>query len=321
MYEHILKEYYNAKDTAGNVHSGFLAAMDFSGLSFPILNDVTVSILDKYVYNRVSEIIALHQWSKYLSYNKDVKEWRIDADFYTDFVDSLFVELLEADKYNTDILKYSFQSISAKDLEKITFGAKVTQKDYDNVIVTVQKGNDTEANTARTDTHTTQQATDTHTTQQVTDTHGTTARTDTETPGNVTEEHKRYPLGGSAYVNDTQDTRAQLQSEKVTGAQTVTDTIGARSESDTIGARSESDVTGAQTLTKTFGDKTTETGERQDVETIQSRIDNKEHTKHVIITPEKYFEIQQELANINAYTLIADAVRRTFSAAYWGGWM
>ena len=382
MYDrpHILKEFFDAKDTEGVTHSGFLRAMDFSGLQIAILNDVTISLLDNYIFNTISRITALKQWAGYLQYDADHKEYRIDADFYSAFVSALFVNLLTADKNNTDILKYNFSSLSAKDTKKLTYGEKVTNRNYDNVMIEVKRGNDTEGTTARTDTHTaesatdthtaqsatdthtTQQATDTHTTQQATDTHtantytdthsadavqdthGTTARTDTETPGTKTITNKLYPLGASAYVDDTQSTEAQTQSTRETGAQTQTDNlgvrrtsdvmgarsesdvigarsesdvIGARSESDVIGARSSSDITGAQTKTKTYGDVTNETKEREDVETIETHIDEEEHTKHVIISPDKFFELQKELAQINAYTLMADAVRKTFAAGFW----
>lgn len=389
MIHKTLKDYYNVKDTQGNTHTGFLQAMDFTGMSFPVLNEITVSILDAYIFNRLSKCVALNQWGEYLHYDANIKELRIDAAFYTDFVNALFVELMQADKFNTSILKADFTALSAKDLKKITYGTRTTNRNYDNVVLEIKRGNDTEGTTARTDTHTaesatdthttqqatdmhtTQQATDTHTTQQATDTHtaqtytdthsadavqdthGTTARTDTETPGTKTTTSRLYPLGASAYVDDTQSTEAQTQSTRETGAQTQTDNlgvrrtsdvmgarsesdvigarsesdvigarsesdvIGARSESDVIGARSSSDITGAQTKTKTYGDVTNETKEREDVETIQTHIDTEEHTKHVIISPEKYFEIERELANINAFTLVADAVKKTFAASFW----
>lgn len=315
---HILKDFYNMKDTTGTTHNGFLTAMNFTGLQFDILNDVTISILDNYIYNRLSELIALKQWNDYLKWDPDVKERRIDATFYADFVSALHVELLTADKVNTDILKYNFTSISAKDLKKISFGEKVTDRNYDNVLIELKRNNDTEGTTARTDTHSSNQVTDTHTDANAIDTHGTTARTDHETPGTVTTTGKVYPLGASAYVDDTQTIQSTTQSTMETGAQTVTDNIGQRQRTDVIGARQDTDITGAQTLTKTYGDQTTETKEREDTETIHAHIDNEEHTKHVIITPEKYFEIQRELASINAYTVLGDAVRRTFSAAAWG---
>lgn len=407
MMEKTLKEYFNAKDTQGNTHNGFLTAMDFTGLSIPILNEVTVSILDAYIFNRLSRCVAMSQWAEYLNYDKNTKEFRIDAQFYSDFVNALFVELIQADKFNTSVLKHDFTSISAKDLKKITFGEKTTNRHYDNVVVEITKGNDTEGTTARTDTHSELAHTDTETLGQHTntesttahtdnltvgshtdthklgeridsetlgartdgetlgarsDTHSETAHTDTITPSDTTTEHLRFALGGSVYNSDTKDTTTNTQvsnaygatsgssgigqqinsssigeqeNERTSGEQinmdmygqqlntnaygatSKTDNLGAQENSTQYGAVSETDITGAQTITKTFGDENRETSARDDSEVIESRIDQEEHTKHVLISPEKYFEIEKELSDINAYTLFGDAVKRAFAASYW----
>lgn len=333
--ERILRQYYNAKDTQGTVHNGFLQAMDFSEVSIPVLNEVTLSILDAYIFNRFDRAVALAHWAHYLQYDHTAKDYRIDATFYADFVNALFVELLQADKYNTDILKYNWISLSAKDIEKITYGAKQTDRHYDVVNVSVTKGNDTEAKTqredsqsigARSDSQTLGQRQDSESLGQRQDSHTEAARTDTSTPGSKTLTHDRYPLGAAAYVQDTKDTETYTQSTNQTGAQSGSNTIGnqsnsytqgSQSNSSTQGAQSNSFTEGAQTLTKTFGDQETETDARDDRETIAVHIDEKEHTKHIIITPDKYFEIQQELARQNVYGIVASAVRRAFAASYW----
>ena len=348
-----LKDFYNVKDTQGQTHNGFLQSMNFSGLQISILNDVTISILDAYILNRLSRCVALAQWDEYMTYDKNAKEFRINAQFYSDFVNALYVELLQADKVNTDILKYDFRSISAEDLKKITYGEKTTNRHYDTVLVEVTKGNDTEGTTARTDTHAENARTDTETLGSHTDNHSVAAHTDTETlgthtdthtagahtdtvtPGDITDEHLRYALGGNTYQSDTKDTRTQGNTSTAYGATSGSDAFGAQENSTAYGATSgsdvygsqenstaygavsETDITGAQTITKTFGDENRETSARDDSETIESRIDQEEHTKHVIISPEKYFEIEQELAEINAYTVFGDAVKSAFAASYW----
>lgn len=351
MMQKTLKDFYNIKDTQGQTHNGFLQSMNFSGLTFPVLNEVTISILDAYIFNRLSHCVALRHWADYLQYDATAKEIRIDADFYAAFVNALYVELMEADKFNTSILKGDFSSLSAKDLKKITYGEKTTNKHYDTVVVEITKGNDTEGTTARTDTHTENTHTDTENIGTHTDTtnlgertddetlgarsdsHSETAHTDTITPGDVTDEHLRYALGGSTYQSDTKDIKTQTATtnaygatsgtagigqqinERVTGDQENSIEYGAQENSTVYGAKSESDVIGAQTITKTFGDQNKETSARDDSEVIESRIDQEEHTKHILISPEKYFEIEKELASINAYTIMSDAVKRAFAAS------
>ena len=262
--KHCLKEYFNIKDTNGVLHNGFLQSMNFSGLTFDILNDITIAIMDAYIYNKFSDIIALNQWGEYLEYDEENKEWRIDADFYSAFVNALFVELMEADKIDSSILKYNFTSLSATELKTITFGEKTINRGYDTVKVELKRGNDTTGNTAR---------------------------TDTETPGTVTTTDKIYPLGASDFVNDAQSISSKTQTSKTTGAVTVTNT---------------------------YGDQTQTTDGRQDSEVVLTHVDQEAHTKYVFISPEKYFEIQKELASINAYTIFGNAVKYAFSAAFWG---
>lgn len=318
MMEKTLKDFYNVKDTQGQTHTGFLQAMDFSGMSFPVLNEITISILDAYIFNRLSHCVALRQWGDYLQYDKDAKEIRIDAAFYSAFVSALFVELMEADKYNTTILKGDFSALSAKDLKKVTYGEKTTNKHYDTVVVEITKGNDTEGTTARTDQHSETAYKDTEKLGARSDSHSETAHTDTITPGTETDEHLRFALGGSVYNEDTKDVKTHTATNNAYGATSGSASIGQQENETDYGARSSSDTIGAQTVTKTFGDKTTETDARNDSEVILSRIDQEEHTKHILISPEKFFEIEKELASINAYTIVSDAVKHAFAASYWG---
>lgn len=333
---HILKDYFSAEDLQGQVHAGFLQSMDFSGLSLDILNEVTVSMLDPFLFNKLSELKALGQWDAYMVWDPTTKKYLIKREFYADFVNALYVELMQADKANDTILGYNWKSISAQEQEQIVYGAKETQRDYDKVVVEITHGNDTEAITARTDTHEDAEHTDQHASGARIDTHANTARTDTqeignrtdtETPGQSTTTNKLYPLGGAGFIDDTQSITSQLQTsrtqgqqviENETGPMTVTDNVGAQTVTDTIGKREITDVTGAQSTTKTYGNVANETDARTDTEQIKTHTDTKTRTKVIMISPEKYFEIQKELAAQNAYTLFADAVRRAFGAAYFG---
>lgn len=316
---HILKDYFSAEDLQGQVHTGFLQSMDFSGLSLDILNDVTISMLDPFLFNTLSDLKALKQWDAYMVWDPATKGYLINSDFYADFVAALYVELMQADKANDTILGYEWKSISAQEQEQIVYGAKETQRDYDKVVVEITRGNDTEGATARTDTHDFDAYIDTHANTARTDTQDIGARSDTETPGQITTTNKLYPLGASGFIDDTQNITSQLQTSRSQGQQQNQNVTGAMTVTDSMGAQKTTDVTGAQTTTRTWGDQTSETDARTDTEAIRTHTDTKTRTKVIMISPEKYFEIQKELAAQNAYTLFADAVRRAFGAAYFGG--
>lgn len=225
--------------------------------------------------------------------------------------------------------------------ERQGHGEKVLKKDYDAVVVTV--------------------AHDTADQHVIGLTHA-------ETDGTVTGQ--LYPLGGSAF---TDDTKQITHNETDTDAQTNTDTwgdvetsTGARQDKDTTeeytdtiqndehtdtttrAARTDTLTAGQHTDTLTTAQHTdtltdaahtdtmtsgthTDTltrSEREDVETraarrdteqIKAYVDTERHTKHIVISPEKYYAIEKELAEIGVYDLMRDAVRETMLLCVWEG--
>ena len=64
------KHFFNAYDTVGIQHTGFLQSMDFTALeqSVTFLNELTWAIMDAYLYNELSESLVLRQWGHYIHY-------------------------------------------------------------------------------------------------------------------------------------------------------------------------------------------------------------------------------------------------------------
>ena len=67
------KHFFNAYDTTGIQHTGFLQSMDFSALtgSVTFLNELTMAMMDAYLYTELSESLVMRQWGHYLQYNKE----------------------------------------------------------------------------------------------------------------------------------------------------------------------------------------------------------------------------------------------------------
>lgn len=125
--------------------------------------------------------------------------------------------------------------------------------------------------------------------------------------------------GYGAQENST--IHGQQQITNVNGAQTQNNVYGAQEITNAHGAQSISDVYGAQENTKSFGKTTNETKTRTDTETkgahtdnetVSAFIDTKTRTKVILLSPEKYFEIQKELAAKNVYTLFSEAINECF---------
>lgn len=284
--------FFDAEDTEAVVHTGFLQSLDLSGYTdITLLNDITETLLDAYLYQQIRTCAALNQWAKYATWNRAANKVLVDPDFYDAFAAALYVSLLQAQNFDASILTYDFKSISKQDQKQFIHGTKKTTRNYDKVTLEIKREQDKRTIGEREDTIGQRQ-----------DTLG--SRTDNATPGQETITNKLYPLGASAYVDDTQTITTALQSSSTIGQQINT-------------AGEQNNTTGEQEITQDYGDVTNETKAREDTEEITTYTDTENHTRHVIITPEKYFEIQKELVSINAYTLILDAVYKTFSKGVW----
>jgi Tfp pilus tip-associated adhesin PilY1 len=101
------------------------------------------------------------------------------------------------------------------------------------------------------------------------------------------------------------------------------DTEGRASYTDTSTDAQHSDSSSTQQYTDTSTDAqhtdTRSTNAKQDKQTIKAYVDTERHTKHIIISPEKYFAIEKELAEIGVYDLMKDAVKETMLLCVWEG--
>lgn len=271
-------DYFNTYDTLGTQHSGFLSSMDFSSFlsEIPFLNDLTWGIIDSHLYNELSESIVMKQWARYMSYNKEHARMEIFAQFYTDFVVALAAKLYQKQQF-MDLKDIDFRSLSAQDIRTLEHGEKETDRDYGEAKTTRDYDKVEITITREQDTHVIGEG---HTEQEETAT------------------NKLYPLGASAYVDDTQSiTEGSMDSDE----QTNTDTWG--DQGHTTKARKDEETKDART----------------DIETIKAYTDTERHTKNVIISPDKYFEIEKELAELNVYNIMKEAVKETMLLSIWEG--
>lgn len=342
------KKYFNAYDTSGTRHTGFLQSIDFSALTTDItmLNELTMAIIDAHLFNELSGSLVLRQWREYMTYSKEHDRHEINAGFYADFVNALAAKLYKSEKW-FKLLSTDFKSLSATDIKTITHGTKETDRDYGQAETTKEYGQDeTATEYGATETATEYGATETATeygaktkTKQydrvevtVTrdmDTHVVGA---TQTDTDATTTNKLYPLGGSAYVDDTQSVTDQTvttnsqsntdtwgDQETATAARTDTDTDALHTDTTTGALHTDTTTEALHTDTTTRAARTdTETkAARKDTETIKTYTDTEQHVKHILINPEKYYQIEKELADIGVYDLMLEAVKETMLLSVW----
>lgn len=352
----LFQTYFDIYDTDGTFHGGFIQNFDLTAyVDFTMLNDLSASILDAYVYNELSKRVVLDHWKKFLRWNEERKRFEIVPRFYTDATNALYVYLATKQKF-FEVLETDFRSLSAQETETVNFGSKTTGRVYgekaktnvfDKVVVELSKGTETENRATHTDTETRGAHSDVETRDAYTDSESIGTHTDSESLGTHTDNESKgaqtnsntrtekvFPFDAAAFVNDTQTEESSTngaQSNSTTyGAQSNSTQYGAQSNSTqygeqekttAYGAQSNSTQYGAQENTRSFGKTTTETKTRTDTqtdgahtdnETISAHIDTKTRTKVILIAPEKYYEIQKELADKNVYTLFKQAIDECF---------
>ena len=203
-------------------------------------------------------------------------------------------------------------------------------KDYDNVKVTVSHdGNDTHTVGA---THTTSGTTTQHKifplggSDYVNDTFDGTDVTNnsdqqinTDSYADVeTDTNTRQDKETTATHTDKVSTIQRIDND-TTAQHTDTDTMGEHTNTERVAAHTDTLTSGAHTdtLTRATHTDTLTDAAHKDTEKIKAYTDTERHTKHIIIAPDKYFEIEKELAELNIYELMADAVRETMLLSIW----
>lgn len=309
------KHFFNAYDeTTGTQHTGFLQSMDFSALeeSVTFLNELTWAFMDAYLYNELSESLVMRQWGHYMHYSKENARFEIMSAFYQDFVNAVAAKLMRAEKWY-QLTKVDFTSLSATDIKTIEHGQKVTDLDYGATQETNQIGQK-----QRTDVHGAQSATRNYdkvvvTVEREQDSHVTGAESGSSSE---TVTNKVFPLGAAAYVDDTQSTSSGTTSA---AARTDTDSWGDQETSTAAREDTEGRASYTDTSTDAQHTDTRSTTAKQDKQTIKAYVDTERHTKHIVLSPDKYYQIEKELADIGVYDLMRDAVKETMLLCVWEG--
>lgn len=302
----LFSRFFNCYDTDSQLHSGFFQNFDFSETysDLDVLTDVVGSLLDAYLYNEYSKRYVISTWAKYMHWDKTNKRYNIDLDFYDDFVKAFCAHILTAENFY-QLTKFDWDTC-IKVIEKT--------KNFGEHAKTRERGNDTTTMSDRQDTHHQDYAkqktvTDNDIAQHRTVDNNSYAAQESD----ITTENDKAAFNTTVgtYVNDTKtrvygdDVKARIDTLTTT-SDAYKDTITATTDAhhDTM-----TDNIGAQTKTDTHGNITDRDFEHEDTETITE-------TDHY--DNEKLFQIQKELAALNVYKIVGDAVAATMLTLEWG---
>ena len=258
-----LIDFFDVYDSEGQFHNGFLQSIDMSvytDISF--LNELTLNIMDGFLHNEIGNMLTSARWSKFLEWDKESKTYKINADFYTQATTSIYAYLLRGENLYT-LTQTDFRSLSAQETEMIVYGQKEEIKNYDKVILSIERENDTTQYGA----------------EQRTLAYGV-HETDTDYGQN------QRTLAYGAHETDTD--YGQNQRTLVYGQTEKTNVNGARSETNTIGAQTNTSTNINQThpydmqtfLDNTKDERTDVNGTRSDGHTATSYTDTETNTTH-----------------------------------------
>ena len=324
----LFSRFFNAYDTGGTQHTGFFQNFDFSDTysDLDILTDVVGSLLDAYLYNEYSKRYVVSTWAAYMTWDKTNKRYNIDADFYDDFVKAFCGHVLTAENFY-QLTKFDWDEcieVIEKTLE------------YGNHVKTRERGNDTSTMSDRRDTHHLDYAQQHTKTENDIKKRKTVVKDDIvqhrEVNSNVygTQESDVTTENDKAAFNTTvgtyvNDTKIRVHGDNVKShTDTLTTTTDPYLDTQTTEEdpyKDQIDVTadahhdtmtddiGAQTKTDTHGTVTDRSNEHTDTETT---------TKTTHYDNERLFQIQKELAALNVYKIVGDAVAATMLTLEWG---
>lgn len=108
------------------------------------------------------------------------------------------------------------------------------------------------------------------------------------------------------------DTNTTLQHTDTDTRDAHKDTITAKQHTDTVTRDGRTD-----THTNDASSDKHETAARQDKEEVQTYTDTLTHTRHIVLSPDKFFAIQKEMADYNLYASVLDAVRESVTKGVW----
>lgn len=155
----------------------------------------------------------------------------------------------------------------------------------------------------------------------------------TNTKGSETDTNTKSVQGfnSSGWSNAEKNENVQGQRQDIQGGGTDTVTNMTYTDTDTRSVHEDTDTTAAHkdtisekqhTDTETRGQRQDthtnsqsadkhETAARKDQEEVQTYTDTLTHTRHIVLSPDKFFAIQKEMADYNLYRSVLDAVRES----------
>ena len=332
----LFSHFFDPVDDQGVTIPGFFENLDFSGYSqtLDIIQQIAADNINMYLKNEYSRRYVVSTWAQYMTWNKTEKRYEIDRTFYTDFSEAVCAALLVAENF-FQLTKLDLEEIPEVITRVKQWGEQHTETKRGNDITTDDQYQDKNTlDIGKTKTTTNNDYAQDHTktdniyAQDHTKTDNIYAQDHTETDNIYAQDHTETTNTVSAFNSSTYQPKDKSDTTRDSRTDKVDTTRDARTDTvdTTRDARTDKVDTTRDARTDTV---TTDTDARQEVSTFDGgqrksteqhgdiNVRSDEYTDTETTTSsgkldrEKLFKIKAELAHLNAYKLIGDAIART----------
>ena len=317
----LFARFFNPYTTGGTQKTGFFGNFDFSELysDLDILSEIVPDLIDAYLYNEYSTRYVSSSWSRFMVWDKANKRYNINTDFYSEFAKAFCGHLMTAQNF-FDLTKIDFSSLGDYIRKTKIYGNKVKTTERGDDITTVGEREDTrEEDIKQRHTKTEEDIKQRHTKTEE-DIKQRHTKTEPDIAQHVTTtENTRSAFNSSTYENDNKSTvtesayKDQIDVTEDAHKDQIDVTEDAHKDQIDVTEDAHKDkITlnqGEQETTNKYGTITERDNTRTDVETIDG---SKGYDR------EKLLNIKKELASMNVYQLIGDAIVATMLTNEWG---
>lgn len=288
----LFARFFDPKNSQGVTIPGFFENLDFSGYSqtLDIIQEIAADNINMYLKNEYSRRYVISTWAHYMTWNKAEKRFEIDPAFYNAFSAALCARLLSAE---------NFYQLTQIQLDGIIRTIKTT-REYGKKHTKTEHANDTSTD----DSYQDKTTTDLGKRKTVLD--DDYAQDHTSTDNDYAQDHTETENTTSGFNSSTYQPKDKSETTRDAHLDNINTTRDARKDSHTTNIDAIKDtvtVDGDQRkTTNTYGDIDVTSDETADTET---------KTDDAPTDREKLIKLKMQLAGMNAYKIIGDAIAET----------
>lgn len=320
MYDMRYKAFKGITDGA-STRAGLFALLtakgaDFSGFDF--WSDLTAAFLDAYLNRSLREALLMDDIRHGITYDHETKKYSINENFdATELIGYLMGKFTETEATYQVMAQQNLNIVSFNDVDSNVYGKKTINRDYDTVTIDITNGQKVIVDAFGQDKVSTKFGEDVTTMdydERVTDVE-IADRTNYDNYGGATDTATKAVKGfnSSDWSDAEKNTNSIGQRTNKIGGGKDTTTAYEFSDKNTRDEHTDVETRDARTDRQTHQEShdQQETSARQDKEEIQTYTDTLTHTRHIVLSPDKFFAIQKEMADYNLYKSVLDAVRES----------